>query len=357
MAQVLKARRIANPGRRRKRNPRKLSAKQIKYFGTKRQRAALARRKNPSIRKTVKVAKRATRSALRGAGFSKRAARQHTKGSKFWSGGTRKSVFKRKRKVRNVGAIYTVTLGGNPGKKEKKSMARSRKASHRRRSHRRRNPRYVGRIKRGVYKYANPRRRRRHVSNHRRRRYARRNPGRRYARLRCYRRNPGLGSATNLVKSSLYIIAGAVGTRSLTQMVLKDKNTGVMGYVANAVGSFILGFAASKVFKSKEIGTMVTVGGMTGLVLRILQDVTPIGQYVNLQLSGMGMLGDVGMGAIVPTTFFVPLYTAHGQDSIANTQLPAAVLAAMTPPAKAGMKGVGVIQKGGRYTSTGRYSS
>jgi hypothetical protein len=160
-----------------------------------------------------------------------------------------------------------------------------------------------------------------------------------------------------MIKKSLYVIAGAVGVRSLTQMLLKDKNTGVMGYAANAIGSLVVGWAAGKATKSQDVAAMVTLGGMVGLVLRILQDVTPIGQYVNLQLSGLGRVGDYGMGAIVPTTFFVPLYHAPGGDNIANTQLPAAVRAAMAPPASAGMKGMGVISKGGRYTSTGRYSA
>lgn len=341
MASVLKARRVVNPTKRK----RKLSAKQIKFFGTKRQRAALKRkRKNPlALKKRIRAFK--TSRSVPGSSFRKSLKRA--------LGSTKQMNPKRRKRVKNVGSIFTVTIPGNPGKKEKGSMAkrRRRNTSHRRRvtARRRRNPRYVGRIKRGVYKYANPRRHR----------HARRNGiASRRRRLVSRRRNPGLGSAGHLAKQSLYLIGGAVAVRSLTQMILKDKNVGAMGYVANAVGSLVLGMAASR-FINKEAGTMVTLGGFTGVVLRMLQDLTPIGQYVNLQLSGMGMLGDVGMGAIVPTTFFVPLaQQSAGGGAINQMAMPAAVQALAAPPAKAGMRGVGaVVASGkGRYTSVGRYA-
>jgi len=157
--------------------------------------------------------------------------------------------------------------------------------------------------------------------------------------------NPGVGrGVVGLGKKALYIITGAVATRSVTQMILGAKNTGAMGYAANAVAAIGLGWAATKFLKNKKLGANVTIGGVVGLVLRMLQDLTPVGKFVPLQLAGL----DAGMGAIVPTMYFVPL---NSGNDINNTQVPSQLQAKLTPaPAMAGLG-----RASGRYSGSGRY--
>ncbi|MBK8200673.1 MAG: hypothetical protein IPK75_20240 [Acidobacteria bacterium] len=95
---------------------------------------------------------------------------------------------------------------------------------------------------------------------------------------------------------------------------------------------------------------MVTLGGIVGTVLRLVQDYTPLGQYA--QLSGM-VRGDSGMGFLAPTTFFVPLAPADGRGATsAQMALPAAVtdLVRSRPSAPAqGVSGVSRYSRGSRF--------
>jgi hypothetical protein len=128
-----------------------------------------------------------------------------------------------------------------------------------------------------------------------------------------------------LFKSALGVIGGAVASRYATQIALGGKNTGVIGYVGNAVAALLMGWAAKKFLKSPQLGVMVTIGGFTGLALRMLQDLTPIGNYINLSLQGAGKGGDVGIGLITDSTFFVP--TVFQPGSMNQAMLPNAVMA------------------------------
>ena len=139
------------------------------------------------------------------------------------------------------------------------------------------------------------------------------------------RRNPsaGVDKLGGLVTSAGWTLAGAVGTRAVTQALLGGKNTGVTGYVANAVAAVSLGYVVKRGTKNEKAGDMVTLGGFVGIVMRLLQDYTPIGAYVKTQLAGMGVYGDA--------TFFVPLQT--DPDNRMRTLLPAAVVSRPGPVA------------------------
>ncbi len=170
----------------------------------------------------------------------------------------------------------------------------------------------------------------RRVVVHRRRRRRTMNPGSYRRRRRVVRhhsrrqRNAGvssaIGSTTGMFKNALSVIGGAVGTRYATQLALGASNTGAIGYLANAIAALALGWAAGKFMKSPQVGAMVTLGGFTGLALRMLSDLTPIGQYVNLSLSGAGKSGDTGIGLITDTTFYVP--TVFNQGSMTSAMVP-----------------------------------
>lgn len=148
---------------------------------------------------------------------------------------------------------------------------------------------------------------------HRRRR---RNPGmymmRRINRGRRHS-NPGIGGMTSgVIGQALGVIGGMIGSKYITQLALGGNNSGYMGYAGNLVASLGLGWAAGKVTKNKSFGVSVTVGGVGALILRILQDQTPLGQYVNLSLAGMGKAGDLGLGIIQDSSFPVPQVAQPG---------------------------------------------
>lgn len=164
--------------------------------------------------------------------------------------------------------------------------------------------------------------------HHRRRPYSRRrrsNPGRRR------RHNPSRSSGlmNSLVKGG-YVVAGAVGSRWLTQMGLSlvgQANAGMIGYGGNVVSTLVLGWLAGK-FLGRGARPWVLAGGMAGIVLRFLQDQTSFGKMFSL--SGGG---DAGIGALVPSNFVAPpIYNGAG----ANQRIPAG-FAAPAVPAKAGM--------------------
>jgi hypothetical protein len=76
---------------------------------------------------------------------------------------------------------------------------------------------------------------------------------------------------SQLLKIGLGAGAGAVGTRGLTQLVLRTKNEGIPGYVANAVVAVVLGFAGGK-FLGQDVGQAMLAGGLAGTVQRIWDD-------------------------------------------------------------------------------------
>ena len=272
MAQTKRHRTLVNPARKRRNPKRKMSAKQIKHFGTKAQKAALKRRKSsaPKHRKRTANPRRAP--------VKRRATRRRASHRK-----------------KNAGEIITLAL--NPARtKKRSSMARKRKKSTSRRRSRashRKNPATAV-----VH-------RRRRVGVKRRRGSGNRRRG-----------NPGLGvgGAVGMVMKAGYLIAGAAGTRLLTQAVLGPKNAGPIGYIANAVVAFVLGPIVGKVLKKPDAGAMVTLGGFVGLTLRLISDFTPFGSQLAL----------AGMGDYQVSTFFVPArYLDATQNALVD--IPSAV--------------------------------
>lgn len=244
MAQVRKRVRLVNPRRKR----RKMSAKQIRYFGTKRQKAALkAKRK----RATPKV---------------RRVSRARP---------VRKATRKRRTRRANVGEI--ITIGLNPGG----SMARTRKRRVRRTTRRRNAPkiryrtRYVAKARRNPVK----RRRRRTVSRRR------------------VRRNPGMFSGR--ARQVVGVIGGAAATKMIVDRLPYGLNVGVPGYISTAVVAILQGWAVGKFGRQRALGQDMQLGGFVYLGLRLLQDFFP-------SVASISPLGLRGMGVIGPSNFYVP---------------------------------------------------
>lgn len=395
MAVLLKKYRLANPGRKRnygtregrswsgystrkssskkRKNPgKRLSLKQKLHFGTARQRAAaklsLKRQKNPSLKK------------LAGGGFNRKQRKAMVRANKageMHGFGKRKqaqyygqSHIARTNRSKNVGEIVSVLK--NPGTKRRKSGMATRRKSRK------------GKLNAGLRRYMaarkrskNPGTRRRrpasHFTSYRRRRTRRSNPAVTTRRRRSSRRrrnpvyamrrinrgrrhNPGMfGVTSGTIGKALGVIGGAIGSKYVTQLALGGNNTSYMGYAGNLAASIGLGWAAGKVTKSKEFGTMVMIGGISALVLRVLNDMTPLGQYVNLSLAGMGKGGDTGLGIIQDSSFPVPQTFAPGSmtqaivPSATRSFVNSAVSAAGNQKAQmaaAGSKGMGYMQGG-----------
>jgi hypothetical protein len=161
---------------------------------------------------------------------------------------------------------------------------------------------------------------------------------------RNYRRNAVMSvhGVTGILERGTYVAAGAVLSRWLTQMVLGASNTGFMGYIGNAVAGGVVSFGADAL--RRGAGEYVLYGTAAGIVMRFLQDQTPLGKYFNL--SGV----DSGMGAIIPSNLPMPsIYT--GQNAM--VRVPGgwgAPPVAAVPASAAGQ----VVKTGGMGAPVGR---
>jgi hypothetical protein len=229
----------------------------------------------------------------------------------------------RKRKKSNPGQIVGWTLG-NPGRKVNMAKANKKRnaGSHRQRTYKRRaNPAGKTHHKRRIH--------------HRRRS----NPGRRH-----YRRNPsnGMGGVGHLITNAVFVVVGAIGSKLGAQVVLGTNNTGPVGYAGNAAAGAILWFLAEKVLKNRTAAEGIVAGTAVGIILRVINDYTPLGSYVN----NLGM-GDYQMQSFVtPQVLVAPMNNADiripngwgGQSAIppAST-MRAAVGVPAAAPAASGM--------------------
>jgi hypothetical protein len=148
---------------------------------------------------------------------------------------------------------------------------------------------------------ANPRRRRRNrrksssiVKHHRSRR--RMNPFRR----RRHSRNPGVAgfSAHELLNLTLGAGVGVLGSKYLTQAALGANNSGIMGYVGQAVATLAIAWGAGK-WVSKDAAMGVIAGGGGALALRIFNDnVSGSSMAAGGSTPAMSGLGDPDMGRL-----------------------------------------------------------
>jgi hypothetical protein len=160
---------------------------------------------------------------------------------------------------------------------------------------------------------------------------------------RVHNPNAITGRTVQIIKQGALALAGLVATRQLPQLVLADKNTSWMGYLANlavALGSATLANAFMK-----GAGVPVAIGGGLYIVDRVLtEQFSSAGQI--LSLSGVGdfkvaVNGARGLQGIRQGYFPLPVqYDAGG-----NPIIPQAILAAaqrgMAPAAAAGAAGAG----------------
>lgn len=217
-------------------------------------------------------------------------SRRRPTGSKKSSG----SAAAKRRKKNPVGPLLIELSGlaaGNPHKGEKGMKKRKR------------NP---GRPTHKRTARATPRRR----TNRRRRS----NPSMSAPRAHRRRRNGGVGFASKgigTLKNGFWALVGLVLTRQLPQMLLKEKNTGAMGYGANAVAAFVASFAIGK-FAGTDAAGAALIGGGLYLTNRVIQEnFSPVGKVLSLQGMGDAMaLGEILTG---DRTYF-PLPVAYNNN-------------------------------------------
>jgi hypothetical protein len=273
---------IANPARRRSGKGRKknmarrrknLSAKQIRFFGTPAQKAALKRSRaaKRGAKKRTTAHRHRPRTKKRHSPRANPSPRRMKKRATAKRSSHRRRTKKASAKRRNPVPQIISWVAGNPAKRRKKSMARHR--TKKRRGARRSN---AGTTRRRSTK---------RVMHHRR------------------RHNPaGLGRPMDWVTGGAGVLAGGVGSRMIPQLLMGASNTGMMGYAANAAAAIGLGFLAHTMFPRQPILTVTVIaGGFGGLISRIVSDRTSFGAA--LSLTG---LGDWGLGLYQKSNFNNP---------------------------------------------------
>lgn len=124
-----------------------------------------------------------------------------------------------------------------------------------------------------------------------------------------------------IVINSIFAIAGAVGTKLLTQLVLGSNNTGFVGYGTTALIGGVFAFGVLHLMKSTAAGAGVAVGTVINIILRMINDYTPFGQYVSA----------IGVGDYQAQAFLTPQVLANPYQSAA-IQWPQGLISAMMPP-------------------------
>jgi hypothetical protein len=112
------------------------------------------------------------------------------------------------------------------------------------------------------------------------------------------KRNAGMsgGGIAGTLVSAVVVIASAVASKVGAQMVLQSKNTGLMGYVGNAAAGAALYMAAKAAKAPDHVLNSIAGGTAVQIVLRGINDYTPLGEYVK----------DLGMGDYTMQSFVTP---------------------------------------------------
>lgn len=163
--------------------------------------------------------------------------------------------------------------------------------------------------------------------------------GVRHNRGRHVRHNVGgrtMGGMSELVINSMFVIAGALGSKLIAQMVLGANNTGVMGYGVSLLAGTALWFATDKLLKNRAASTGIISGTIVQLIIRLLNDYTPFGTYV----------AQLGMGDYQAQAFLTPQILVDPYKN-ATIKFPAQLTGggmqpAAAPPAKTMASAVGV---------------
>jgi hypothetical protein len=218
---------------------------------------------------------------------------------------------RRSRATNPGGQILGFTLAGNPGRKAHMAKAAKKRSKSSK-------PRGYAKSR---YKSNPGRRHSSHSMKGHRRRKTAMNPGHR--RRRRYQ-NPGLGQIGDFTMNAVFVLIGGLGSKLGTQAVLGANNVGLIGYAANAAVGGVLWFITRMVLKNKNAEAGVISGTILQILLRVINDYTPFGSYVN----------QLGMGDYQMQSFVTPQILVDPWNS-AQVQIPTGWAPALPPPAPA----------------------
>lgn len=154
------------------------------------------------------------------------------------------------------------------------------------------------------------------------------------------RRNPAvLNKTTDLVKNGASALVGLVAARQLPQLALGAKNTGILGYVATLIATFVTSYAIRKAAGPHAANAAMIGGGMQFASRLLNEYVSPVGKM--LSLSGLGDATAAGLGEIRQSYFPLPVPTRPGTlDPLMTTAALPAPASATPSVAASGMSGI-----------------
>lgn len=255
---------------------------------------------------------------------------------------------KRRKAALKVNRKRTISAG-NPKRHHRVSAKKSHRSAARRRAPKRENPGEILSLTLG-----NPGGKRRsmaatkkhHRVHHKKNRvhHRRRNPGRRVMHHRHARRNPSAAGIMGLLTQGVFAAGGLVLSRFATQAVLGAQNTGFMGYAGNAVATGLLAWGTHMVSHNPRNRDAVILGGVMGIIARLITDFTPYGSF--LQQQGFG---DYGMGLYLQQNEPMPSRLVDPSGAIVEIPSPGWAPTVVAPAAR----GMGALYSGG---GSGLYS-
>jgi len=139
---------------------------------------------------------------------------------------------------------------------------------------------------------------------------------------------------SDLVINGVFVIAGALGSKLIAQMVLGANNTGIMGYGVSLLAGTALWFATDKLLKNPAASAGVISGTIVQIIIRLLNDYTPFGTYV----------ASLGMGDYQAQAFLTPQILVDPYKN-STIKFPAALMPpapSAPPPSKTMPASVGV---------------
>lgn len=144
------------------------------------------------------------------------------------------------------------------------------------------------------------------------------------------KRNPEkrslLKQPLGMIKLGLVALLGMLATRQVPELILRDKNKGVWGYLANFATAFA-GAIGAGAAAGREVGAAAGIGGTLYVIQRILtEQFSPIGKV--LALSGLGDATASGsLGRYKDEYFPVPIIRDKNGQPIIPKEIDAAAVA------------------------------
>jgi hypothetical protein len=151
------------------------------------------------------------------------------------------------------------------------------------------------------------------------------------------RKNPGSVLSTKpggVLRTVAMSAVGLVVARMVPQTVLGGRNSGLVGYAANAATAMAAGYATAKVTGNKQDGFNVAIGGFLYTVSRFLQErYNVVGQYLSLSGVGDAMSATPRQLGVIDENYYFNSPAITGSDG--RAVLPRAVTEAASAAAAA----------------------